>query len=564
MDGDRKVTSDADKADILNRAFTRKFTHHRVTDFPTAPDYPLDPLRAFTVTPETVRSVLNSISPHKACGPDGVSARVIRECSEAITAPLTIICRLSLEQGKVPRAWKQAHVVPVFKKGQKGLPENYRSVSLLPLFGKVLERVVYFSMFNHVKPVLSIYQHGFMPKRSCVTNLATMLHDAWDSVSTGLQTDVIYTDYSAAFQSVNHALLLHKLRLSYKISGRALAWLESYFTDRVQRVVVNGTCSSWTPVPSGTPEGSLISPLLFACYINDLPDAVSCNCLMFADDVKLYHRIERQEDCAFLQRQIDALCNWSKLWRMSLNPRKCRVLSLSLRRDRVTGVYALDGESLERVSEMRDLGIVLDEKLTFADHIDSTVHKANRALGLLIRSFQSGKHGRSFYRCDSQAIIASYCANVRSIIEYGSVVWGGAAATHLLRLERIQHKFMTWLRSRCRFTDVPMQYDALEQQFGLESLSRRRRQHDLMFIRNVHRQAIDSPYLLQHLPLAVPARNVRRQAIFHVPYARVNTIKRGLFVRIPEACNDLINASRDADLWHQSCYQWKRTVRQSA
>ena len=140
--------------------------------------------------------------------------------------PLTIICRLSLEQGKVPRAWKQAHVVPVFKKGQKGLPENYRSVSLLPLFGKVLERVVYFSMFNHVKPVLSIYQHGFMPKRSCVTNLATMLHDAWDNVSTGLQTDVIYTDYSAAFQSVNHALLLHKLRLSYKISGRALAWLE--------------------------------------------------------------------------------------------------------------------------------------------------------------------------------------------------------------------------------------------------------------------------------------------------------------------------------------------------
>ena len=233
-------------------------------------------------------------------------------------------------------------------------------------------------------------------------------------------------------------------------------------------------------------------------------------------------------------------------------------------RARVTGVYTLGGESLERVSEMRDLGIVLDEKLTFANHIDFTVRKANRALGLLIRSFQTGKHGRSFYRCDSRAIITSYCANVRSILEYGTVVWGGAAATHLLRLERIQHKFMTWLCSRCRFTDVPMQYDALEQQFGLESLSRRRRQHDFMFIRNVHRQAIDSPYLLQHLPLAVPARNVRRQAIFHVPYARVNTIKRGLFVRIPEACNDLINVRREADLWHQSYYQWKRAVRQSA
>ena len=153
---------------------------------------------------------------------------------------------------------------------------------------------------------------------------------------------------------------------------------------------------------------------------------------------------------------------------------------------------------------------------------------------------------------------------MRSIAEYGSVIWGGAAATHLLRLERIQHKFMTWLRVRCRFTEVPMRYDVLEQQFGLENLSRRRRQHDLMFIRNVHRQVIDSSYLLQHLPLAVPARNVRRPALFHVPYARVNTIKRGLFVRIPEACNELMNVSREADIWHQSSYQWRRTVRQTA
>lgn len=560
LDGDRNVTSDVDKAELLNRAFSSKFRARYEGQLPTAPDYSLDPLREFTVTPEAVHNVLNSISPHKACGPDGVSARVIRECSEEITVPLTIICCLSLEQGKVPRSWKQANVIPVHKKGQKCLPTNYRSVSLLPLFSKVLERVVYSSLFNHVKPVLSSQQHGFMPKRSCVTNLATMLHEAWESISAGQQTDIIYTDYSAAFQSVDHALLLHKLRNSFKISDSALAWLESYFTERVQRVVINGKCSAWTPVPSGTPEGSLLSPLLFACFINDLPDVVHSKCLMFADDVKLYHRISCQEDCAFLQSQLDALCHWSKLWGMSLNPGKCKVLSFTLRRNRVTGSYVLGGEQLERVSEMRDLGVVLDEKLTFAGHIDCIVRKANRALGLLIRSFQTGRRGRSYYRCDSKAIIISYCANVRSILEYGSVIWGGAADTHLRRLEHIQHKFLTWLCARCRFTEMPLQYDLLERHFGLANLATRRRRHDLLFIRNVHRHAIDSPYLLAHLPLAVPGRNVRRQSVLHVPYARVGCIKRGLFVRLPETCNEFVNANREADLWHLSGYEWRRMV----
>ena len=221
-----------------------------------------------------------------------------------------------------------------------------------------------------------------MPQRSCVTNLATMLHEAWVNISAGLQTDVIYTDYSAAFQSVNHELLLRKLSHSFKTSHRAFAWLQSYFTDREQRVGLSGKCSTWTSVSPGTPEVSILSPLLFACYINDLPDAVESGCLLFADDVKLYHRIKTQTDCDFLQRQLDALCHWSQLWGMSLNPGKCKVLTLSLRRERVTVGYDVGGVTLERVSAMRDLGVILDEKLTFADHTDCVARKANRALGL--------------------------------------------------------------------------------------------------------------------------------------------------------------------------------------
>ena len=180
--------------------------------------------------------------------------------------------------------------MPIHKKGSKASPGNYRSVSLLSVFGKVLERIVFNELFAHVRPIISDKQHGFLPGRSCATNLCTMLHTAWTNISAGSQTDVIYTDYSSAFQSVNHILLLHKLKNSYRISDKAFDWIGSYLSGREQRVVVAGKCSEWVPVRSGTPEGGLLSPLLFACFVNDLPNSLESDTLMFADDVKMYRR----------------------------------------------------------------------------------------------------------------------------------------------------------------------------------------------------------------------------------------------------------------------------------
>ena len=198
---------------------------------------------------------------------------------------------------------------------------------------------------------------------------------------------------------------------------------------------------------------------------------------------------------------------------MSLNPGKCKVLTLSLRRDRVTLGYDVGGVTLERVCAMHDLGVILDEKLTFADHIDCVARKANRAFGLLMRSFQTGKHGKTLYSCNFRAVISACRANVRSVLEYGSVIWSGTADTHLSRLESIQHKFMIWLCCRCRFTDVPLRYEALERRFSLApkpwtkatplSMPKRRQQHDLMFVRNVRRHCINSAFLPGHLRLAV-------------------------------------------------------------
>ena len=225
---------------------------------------------------------------------------------------------------------------------------------------------------------------------------------------------------------MNHSLLIHKLRTSFNVTGRALSWIDSYLTGRRQRVVLEGQCSDWIPVRSGVPEGSVCGPLLFICFTADLPALIQTNCIMYADDIKLFHRITSPSDAGALQADFDRLSRWSQTWRLNLNPSKCHVISFSLRKSPITATYSLNDSILHRRSETRDLGAILDCKLTFAAHIDLKVAKANRMLGLIIRSMQlSRRHNRASY--DHKTMLCTYYAHVRSILEYGCVVWAGAA-----------------------------------------------------------------------------------------------------------------------------------------
>ena len=330
------------------------------------------------------------------------------------------------------------------KRAKKKLPENYRPVSLLPICWKILEKVVCEGLLEACLPALPDSQHGFLPKRSCTSNLACFLEHCWASLAEGSQTDAIYTDYSSAFTSVNHRLLLLKLRHSFNITGRAYSWIESYLCQRSQRVIIDGRHSEWTPVLSGVPEGSILGPLLFACYVADLPKTIKTGCLAYADDVKIFHRIRNHEDTVSLQADLDRLCEWSKTWHLTLNPAKCKAISFTLRTAPVQCTYVLDGHQLEQCKRMRDLGVILDAKLTFADHVDATVGKANRMLGLLMRSVQTSPCAR---RPDfnHHAILSAYKAHVMSVMEYASVIWSGVAATHLKRMERLHHRFLMWL-----------------------------------------------------------------------------------------------------------------------
>ena len=349
---------------------------------------------------------------------------------------------------------------------------------------------------------------------------------------------------------MNHTLLIHKLKNSYHLKEHALKWFVSYLSDRRQRVIVNGKTSDWKPVTSGVPEGSLLAPLLFSMFINDLPNGIESGCLLYADDVKIFRKITSPADGLSLQRDLNLLTEWSVRWGLTLNPIKCKSFTITLRRAPVQTKYFISGTELEHVSEIRDLGVTLDTKLTFASHVSGVVSRANRALGLLIRSFQVGTNAAKFSR---SAVLAAYFANVRSILEYCSVVWAGAANTYTVRVDRVQHKFLIWFLTHTSSGQVnSLSYGDLLLHFKIPSLASRRVQHDLLFCRNILRGKVDSPVLLESFPFHVAPRSTRAVSLLAVPRARVKTVDSGMFGRIPRAVNAFLGSVVNADIFNDS------------
>ena len=407
----------------------------------------------------------------------------------------------------------------------------------------------------HISPL----QHGFIQKRSCATNLAVFLSHGWTAIQDKSQLDAIYTDFSSAFQSVNHKLLLYKLEKMYGLEGNSLKWLASYLGRRKQRVVLNGRVSDWVPATSGTPEGGHLSPLLFALFVNDLPRVISTNCLMFCDDVKIFHKIVSPKDVIALQKDLDAVARWADDWRLKLNASKCKAFKITLKRKFVDSSYTINGTVLENVSTIRDLGVTLDQKLTFEAHINSTVSKANRAFGLLIRTFQSASRRCSFNKCSA---LAAFNANVRPILEYCSVIWAGAAKTHLARVERVQHRFLMWLANHTNPRCPSLEYDRLLAFYDVRPLRARRVQNDVMFLTKLFRGLISSSYLLECVGVHVPFRETRVAVftLFDVPRGRVDTVQSSLFIRGPRSVNDFVASSPLGDVFNDAIGRLKKDL----
>ena len=277
-----------------------------------------------------VRECLSNLDTSKACGPDGIPARLLKEYSEQIAPSLCSLFDFSLSRGKLPYEWKTADITPLPKKDLKEPAENYRPISLLTIISKILERCVATRFRDHVKHLISLSQHGFLENHSCVTQLLSVLHAIGEALDKNIQSDLIYLDFAKAFDSVDHSILLAKLK-AYGVSGPLFAWFTDYLTGRAQRVVVGGAASKWAPVASGVPQGSLLGPLLFTIFINDLPEEVvgGVRVALYADDTKLYKSVTSICDCQSLQSTLGNLNSWSKHNRIKFNTSKCKSLTVT-------------------------------------------------------------------------------------------------------------------------------------------------------------------------------------------------------------------------------------------
>ena len=421
------------------------------------------------ISEEDVLKCLNKLKPSKSPGPDGLHPRVLKEAAEIIAKPLSIIFNKSIEQGTVPDDWKLAHVTALFKKGKATSPGNYRPVSLTSVVCKIMESILrdQIMQFLDDNTLLSEHQHGFRSGRSCVTQLIEVL-DTWTSmIDEEGGVDVAYLDFSKAFDSVPHQRLLKKLK-AHGINGNMLKWIESFLSNRKQCVVVNGTKSSWTKVLSGIPQGSVLGPILFVVYINDLPDDLKGHVKMFADDTKVYSHIRNNDDCELLQNDLDSLSNWSEKWQLKFNVGKCGIMHYGHQREEFT--YSMregqDRANLNVRKEEKDLGVVFDPTLKFSNHVGKVANKANSILGLIKRTFTY---------MDVDMFIPLYKTLVRPHLEYANCVWSPFLRKDITRLEKVQRRATKIIPA---LADLP--YIERQKELNLPALAYRRLRGDMI------------------------------------------------------------------------------------
>ena len=318
-------------AEDLNGYFSSVFTKEDISSLPVADakfqgaksDY-LGPL---VVTPELVTKKIKAMKDNKSPGVDGIPPKLLMETVEQISIPLARVFNLSLKEGVVPFEWKEANIIPLFKKGSRNKSENYRPVSLTSVICKLLDRLIKDHMVDFLvkHKLLNSSQHGFLKARSCLTNMLCFLEEITKWIDVGSPVDIIYLDFQKAFDKVPHQRLLLKLK-AHGIGDSITDWIEQWLTDRRQRVVVDGEVSNWKSVLSGVPQGSVLGPILFLIYINDLDDSITSNVLKFADDTKLFRKVNTDGDKQHLQNDLDRLVKWSEKWQTLFNFGKCKCL----------------------------------------------------------------------------------------------------------------------------------------------------------------------------------------------------------------------------------------------
>jgi hypothetical protein len=463
-------------------------------------------LKSFCV--EEVGDEIKSLQSKRSTGPDGLPMYLFKACSEILKKPLAYLYNLSLKNNVFPEMWKLTKTVPVHKKGSKTEFSNYRPISLLSTPAKVFERLLHKHIFFNIKSKISINQHGFFSNRSITSNLLNFCEEIHNNFQAGKQLDVVYTDFSKAFDRVDHMILLKKLHL-FGLSNNLVNFFFTYLVGRRQYVSYMGCKSVEFLIRSGVPQGSNLGPLFFIIFINDIELYLSkSKVLLYADDMKIYKSISNKQDAIDFQNDISNLIVWSQINKLEFNFSKCSVITFSRKRVPLIFNYSMSNIHLVRLNKIRDLGVTLDSELIFKDHIFDTASKAAQMLGFILRT------SRVFNNIHTIKLL--YRSLVRSRLEFASIIWNPHNITYIEEIEKVQKRFLKYLFFR-QFKQYPtyIPYTHLLKLHDFQSLYDRRRVNTLIYFRKLMRGELDDPNTLEQVNLYVPRHYNRSAALFY-------------------------------------------------
>lgn len=501
------------------------------------------------ITEDEIKQSIKKLKNKKSVGPDEVPTYIVKGCSEFLVKPLQKILNTSLKQGVFPTEWKRSRVCPIHKQGRRDLIQNYRPISILSVFAKIYESILFKNIYNQTSNIIDVNQHGFFQGRSAVTNLCNFTQAASNALVNRKQIDVIYTDFSKAFDKVYHSILLNKMA-DIGFSDNLVKLFTSYLIERKQHVECMGYTSESYSATSGVPQGSNLGPLLFIIFINDIQYCIRhSDFLMYADDFKIFKKIVTYADCEQLQQDLTAVYNWSINNKLPFNINKCLVISYTRKLDNVIFNYAMNNSQLNRKNETKDLGVLFQSQLTFTSHITSLENSCYKILGFIFRIT------RDFNNTD--IIIKLFNSLIRTKLEYATEIWNPYYTYQKLIIEKIQKKCLRYCFFKKHNIKFEGTYPELLQQFSAESLEKRRFIQQNMFLYKIVNDIIKDSNLLQNLNFNVPAANLRRPLTFTYKCPKTNYQMNSPLVRM---CNAYNNIEVDIDIFGMTLQQYKAAL----
>ena len=463
------------------------------------------------ITDDDILLLIRKLNPNKASGSDGISGQMLLICDVSVVIPLKIIFKNILDTSVYPDMWKVADVTPIFKKEDKQLVKNYRPISLLPICSKIFEKLIFNSLYSYLSSnnLITKNQSGFVPGDSCTNQLLFLvneIHEAFENKSS-LEVRAVFLDISKAFDNkVWHNGLIFKLKRN-GVSGKLLKFFESYLNNRKQRVVLNGFYSDYATIESGVPQGSVLGPLLFLVYINDLESNILSNVKFFADDTMLYSVVhDPNKSASDLNHDLEMINQWAYQWKMSFNPdpnKQATEILFSCKKKPVDHPPLIfNGTPVSRLNEHKHLGLILTSTLSFGKHIIEKVKKAKKNIGII-------KHLNKFL--PFKTLIHMYKALVRSHLDYCDIIYhipptqhapplGTSLHDHMEMVEKTQYQAALAVTGAWQGTSRNKIYEEL----GWESLSDRRMCKRVLQLHKIIDEKTPD-YLRRKLP---PNRNV--------------------------------------------------------